>query len=339
MTNATGSTYYSKEDENYHSLYCLDLTKWMGSMTPNTETTNTVTYTNNYDMEENKENIVNKYLTSENYNAILWLMDNIYVPNDKYYKNNAAEKKADKLALLNAAGIEKDGEVYVYYPNGSDENYRELRDESALLTDEDIIAVQQAVIWRYNPYTNNDSTKKTVVPNINEKNLNLTYTNNGKDYNELPQYKPNESESNTFPARTEQAVLLYNYLTTKADEAAKNGYKSEKNKPITINTDNCVDEFVKKSAGYVLGPISITKNNDLSYDINLGIKNGKGENITEFYFSDSEGNKLENNKQDIRSLVGQEEFYITITDETVDAVNVQNSGKNVMVWRRISTIM
>ena len=291
MKNSSTDDYFLKSDDGYKTLYCLDVTKWMGNIGTNEANSNTVTYNRKYDMDTENSSIVNENLYPvlgssldgiSNYNALLWLMDNIYIPNDSYYKNNQAEKIKDKMALLKGAGIEYDSEYDVYTYFDADGVYREC-DESSLLTDDDIEAIQQAVIWRYTlNESSNQQTKDTLKFNIQDKKLTLYYTTNGTTYNVFSNIKYSADGSSDIPAKDQQAVVLYNYLTRKADENGKNNYTSVISSPISVSktglelvSDNKYKIGIKDTSnGFVLGPINISKNNELPYDISFELKDG-----------------------------------------------------------------
>lgn len=90
----------------------------------------------------------------------------------------------------------------------SDYNYK--------ITEDDIIAVQQAVIWYF---TNYDETKYNLLENASW----LSYvTDTTTTYTSLNDYRPNGQGSNDEgPQRQEQAVALYKYLINTAIENAK----------------------------------------------------------------------------------------------------------------------
>lgn len=236
MKAEDSDSYHLKTEEGYKTLYCLDVTKWMGNVASNEATSNTVTYNRKYNMDTESSEIQTLYPTLtatldgiNNYHALLWLMDNIYIPNS--YGNDQETKKKDKLDLLAKAGITYESEINGYTYFNVDGMLREILDEKDLLTDDDIEAVQQAVIWRYTlNESSNDQTKQTLRPDIQTKSLILHYTEDGTNYQPLSNIKCSPDGSTGFPARDEQANILYKYLTTRSRQKRKRElYKQKRN--------------------------------------------------------------------------------------------------------------
>jgi len=300
-----------------------------------------------------------------NYNQILWILDNIYIPGE--------DNEEDKIALLKAAGIKKKNnpnyeyECYIYEKNQYDysgiaslgvsggyilsDSNGAVKDENEnyidiILTDADIEAIQQAAIWYY---TNNESE--------NYKNKDNTgwiyYTKNGESYIELTSYSERGNEGKI---RNEQANILYRYLIDSA-EANKNLYndKGSLTEPVKVNTDgldiinaenNNYKTTIKtiniaNSKKFVLGPINISKLNEVSYNIGLELTDQSNNIISNenYYFSNAQGESLGNNKT-IKDMVGQGEFYITVNstngDNNIEKVNAKITTSynttNKKVW-------
>ena len=351
MKDSSTNEYYAKGDNNYLSLYCLDITKWMGNLGSNETNSNTVVYNGKYNMDLNKDDILAKYpllgaINNEvnNYDALIWLLDNIYNPYDAYYaEDKASEKEEDKLALLEAAGITKEydeeyGDYYYSYTS-NEGTYREIYDSEHFITDDDIEAVQQAILWRYTLSESSEDIAKDILKfDTSEKSLMLFYTVSGQEYNSLSSIKYGNNNGTGIAARDEQAVLLYNYLTQKADEAGKNGYTSIKNSSVTFNTNGLEktqdEKYIlninKTNKGYVVGPISITGTNIDPMNIDIKVTDNSSTDIA-YNFTDSQGNVLENNPT-IKQLVNQGDFYITIQEQPRNGlnININTKAKNVL---------
>lgn len=335
LTMKAGDTdsYYLKTEEGYKTLYCLDVTKWMGNVASNEATSGTVTYNRKYNMDTETAEIQALYPTLgatldeiSNYHALLWLMDNIYIPNN--YINNEAEKKKDKLALLAKAGITYNSEIdgYIYYlPDGS---LREVLGEENLLTDDDIEAVQQAVMWRYTLNENsNEQTKQTLRPNIETENLMLYYTEDGTSYQLFSNIKDGETG---FSVRDEQVNILYKYLTRQADKNGKENYTSKTEMPIEVNTDNLTlgvnhnyyAEVKQIEEGFVVGPIKIDKTAETPAEAIIEVKDKDDKEITNYYYTNEEGESLGENKT-INDFVGKGDFYITFPDKSIELIKMK----------------
>ncbi len=338
LTMQAGDTdsYYLKTEEGYKTLYCLDITKWMGNVASNEATSNTVTYNRKYNMDTESAEIKTLYPTLgssleeiNNYHALLWLMDNIYIPNA--YGNDQDTKKKDKLALLAKAGITYEAEINGYTYFNVDGMLREILDEKDLLTDDDIEAVQQAVIWRYTlSESSSDQTKQTLRPDIQTKSLILHYTEDGTNYQPLSNIKCSPDGSTGFPARDEQANILYKYLTTQADKNGKENYTSISEMPIEVNTEELIldvmnNYYVKikqEEEGFVVGPIKIDKKRETPAVAEIKVTNQEDKEITNYYYANEEGESLGEDKT-LNDLVGKGDFYITIPDKSIDLVNMK----------------
>ncbi len=179
-----------------------------------------------YDSSEFNSNAVDGY-----YNEILWIIDHLYVLGE----NNKDE-------FLKSIGIDsyEDSRYKLYYYDseltpGYDYSSLSTGNEYAYtLTDDDIVAVQQAVIWYYTNYKVNPSVYG-IYNKLEDNTSWLKYTTNGTNYNELSAYKRTEGEG---PARNEFAIILYNYLidaATKEVQKVGGTYKLQ-NKTVKLWT-------------------------------------------------------------------------------------------------------
>lgn len=166
-------------------------------------------YTIAYDLKTEKDKIeksgntvLNKIVTNGQYNNLLALTDLVYL--------KGVSTDSEKTALLNAAGI-----------------YAE--DYDNLITNSDIEAVQQAAFWYY---TNHDDSLFDKLYNQfgEDKTSWLFYrteemAQQDSPYTSLGDYdlhfdSTTQKQVGAGKDRQEQAVLLYNYLITKANENA-----------------------------------------------------------------------------------------------------------------------
>ena len=116
----------------YDNIYCLRGGLGFGS---STTIKDSLLYNFVADMKENADIVIQTYkertgvnITDENYNAILWILDNMYLPNDDgtYL---ATEYKTELLEAADIAGSE--------------------------LTDDDIEVIQQMALWYFTNYDEN----------------------------------------------------------------------------------------------------------------------------------------------------------------------------------------
>ena len=216
---------------DWKDAYCARAGRGLGNMTTGVADTEVHNYVNAFNMRTEKETIlnygsdatlngqVNRILPTANtkiagtevtcYDAILSVADLVYLRED-------ANKDSYKEELMTKA-LEKTVNQY------SDYNYK--------ITEDDIIAVQQAVIWYF---TNYDETKYNLLENASW----LSYvTDTTTTYTSLNDYRPNGQGSNDEgPQRQEQAVALYKYLINTAIENAKNSNYKGIN-PVTLYTN------------------------------------------------------------------------------------------------------
>ena len=166
-------------------------------------------YTITYDLKTEKDKIeksgntvLNKIVTNGQYNNLLALTDLVYL--------KGVSTDSEKTAILNAAGIHAE-------------------DYDNLITNSDIEAVQQAAFWYY---TNHDDSLFDKLYNQfgEDKTSWLFYrteemAQQDSPYTSLGDYdlhfdSTTQKQVGAGKDRQEQAVLLYNYLITKANENA-----------------------------------------------------------------------------------------------------------------------
>ena len=163
-------------------------------------------YTITYDLKTEKDKIeksgntvLNKIVTNGQYNNLLALTDLVYL--------KGVSTDSEKTALLNAAGI-----------------YAE--DYDNLITNSDIEAVQQAAFWYYTNH--DDSLFDKLYNQFGEDETSWLYyrteemAQQDSPYTSLSDYDMhfNKTKVGAGIERQKQAVLLYNYLITKANENA-----------------------------------------------------------------------------------------------------------------------
>lgn len=247
-----------------------------------------VTYTTGYDLKTEKSAIEGLNSRSEDYSniagtyykQILWITDNMYIPGES--------TPAERTALLKAAGIDPTDEAYQAFP----------------LTDDDIDSIQQLALWYYTNYGDGAySYAGTSVDLINNLlNIKNTQTIN-QNWQTLSTVHANPDQDGYGPIKAEQMDLLFHYFLDSA-EANKDKYTettqsgtttTDINVPITISEATL--SFKTVGSNYLVGPINITKNNDIPYTLDFVVKNGNGATITttDDSFVDSNGNKIDKN--------------------------------------------
>ncbi|MEI3401322.1 MAG: Cys-Gln thioester bond-forming surface protein [Clostridia bacterium] len=284
------------------NLYCIKA-NYGDSWNTNKDTI--VGYKLSYDLQSDRKNLLDKIvdngkdvndilktLLSESgyYRELLWILDNAYI-----------KGQTDKKEFLSSIGINYDStEKAYYYTPIEGYDYSALASangytEANLITDEDIKAVQRAVIWYYTNYLT-DTTNDAVF-NQKSKTDWLTITSDGTTYKQLADFNKFE-ETENGPLRNEQAQILYNYLV---DAASKNAskYTEENNytitKGVTVNTTGLTQNSNGKyrlsatrvDSNYVVGPIIIDKNDSLADGISITVTNQDNSDI-QYTFTDRE---------------------------------------------------
>lgn len=268
------------------------------------------------------------------YNAILAVLDNMYLPG----QSTAEEKKelicnifrevAKNDEFTDYRGDDYFGEA-VYKIWGKDD-WREIIDpmkepmaEDYLLTDNDIKAVQQAVLWYFTNYGENsvkyDKTYQKQANGTIKHYMNwIHYTEDGKNYlNTLNEYSKNGNEGKV---RGFQAEVLYNIMINQAKANAKNYENISKTEGIPIKVDTTILKRVGEFGNnYVVGPIHMTENNKTPYTINFKVKNS-GTEISNYQFLDENKNAVASGTT-VKDLVGKD-FYLSVPKDKVNALTV-----------------
>ena len=252
--------------------------------------------------------------TVSKYDALLALSDMLYL---------AEDSEADKIALLEAAGIKYlESEDIYYYVDNNQYTW------DVLITDDDIKAIQQAAIWYFTNYYEVESTTSQSYIETTTHSMKydktdstgwLNYTLDGTNYDNLSDYNTATGEGSD---RNQQAEILYKYLI-KTAKANANNYSPSTSvgtsaAPAQVTTQTL--QYEEVGANYVVGPIKITESegNTIPYTIDFDVKvNG----------TETQNYKLVTNKNDnttettIEDSVGQD-VYVVVSKESTTSVTV-----------------
>ena len=225
--------------------------------------------------------------TISKYDALLALSDRLYLIDDK--NDNAV-----KVEFLKNAGITE--EAYDY-----------------LLTRDDIAAVQQAAIWYFTNY-GEENNKYDKTGNTGW----LNYTTDGVKYTSLGDYNLGTNEGRQ---RQEQAEILYNYLIKTAKDNANNYSNSTTSTGAPVKLTTKTLNYEEAEGKYIVGPIHIdkTEGNSNPYTIDFAVKNGDLA-INDYKLLNS--NKVEVMQgTTVKDLVGQD-FYVSVPKDGVTQISV-----------------
>lgn len=256
-----GNAAYSK------AYYCLRGRVGFGATADSDVTTDSIEYTKLGEMHENSSNIINKYkeyynvdlnrtvpitfqgINHENvniYNAILWILDNLYIPTD----NNEGYIAEDyKNELLYKAGISEKG-----------------LSDGEKITKDDLEVIQQLAIWYFTNYDQQSEdisvSRQTPYPSqflgLVSNGNDETYNNNifarrrGKNLDTIYQYLINNAIQNSA-----------NYGTSGVRKLTTQSRKFDKNLKLKIDNISCECEDIRPGVihieeyYYKIGPFKI----------------------------------------------------------------------------------
>jgi uncharacterized repeat protein (TIGR01451 family) len=244
--------------------------------------------------------------TINRYDALLAVLDMMYLPGE----STEAEKTEIINTILNCA-------MYDSNYTSTYSAYVELM-EAYPLTDDDINAVQQAVIWYFTNY-GEESGKYDKTSNSSW----LNYTLDGTTYSALSNYAPNgeQQQYSEGQARSYQAEILYKYMIeqAKANASKYTNSSSSSGAPAVVNTTKL--NYTESGSNYIVGPINITENasSGAQYTIDFVVKNN-GTTISNYQLLD-ENKTAVSNGTTVKSLVGKD-FYISIPKTQVTALTI-----------------
>ena len=294
-TNSSGST------TNYDStIYCLKGGPGFGSNVFGSGNPSVRHYTNYFDMK-NPSSITSPYVdalpdvNSNTYKALLWLLENIYVP---AASNASTEEKqqaeAFKEQLMEAADI-----------------------RNTYLTDEDIDVVQQLAVWHF---TNNGDPDYDVsaVETAGGKASFSLWVNSVAGQNSG--YGPLSDKTGEYGwERNEEAKVLYNYLVDTAEANAANYKVTTASQPYELaDTTPTLQETTNS---YVIGPYRINRISDTEGELEGVFTNGAGQRLNPT-LQNASGSRFNN----LEATIGKD-FYIVLPKSTnIDTINFKISG-------------
>ena len=272
--------------------------------------------------------------TISRYNAILAVLDNLYLPGE----STENDRKQLIYTILKSASEDKDYIGYRDYveliekafslPQGKDiydlleENsptQYELTDYA--LTEDEINAVQQAVLWYFTNYgEENGKYDKTTNSGW------LHYTLDGLTYYDLKGYElevnAEGKQAGKGLARSYQAEILYNYMIRQAKANADKYANSSASLGTPIKVDTTTLKKEASGDNYIVGPIHMTELNQNPYTIDFKVN---GKQVASNQLLD-ENKKAVPAGTSVKSLVGKN-FYITVPQNQIDSLTV-NIGVN-----------
>ena len=241
--------------------------------------------------------VLSELLKGDTYKEISWLLDNFYIPGD----DDSSETQ--KTNYLVNAGIPVDD-----IDNSDNEYFWKFElDERVVLSQDEIVAIQKAVIWYFtNGGTFYDFTKS---------DGSWLY----KTIDGGTSYKSQDALTSKERAECKQKEIqtLYNYLIDSAKQAAQNNYTSSSSS-VTVDKGNVTKQ--SSNGNYIIGPIKLAGTATSSTTITMNVTNQSGTAITNYTIVDKSGNTISST---LKELVGKTEgFYIKVPKTGIQQVNI-----------------
>lgn len=293
-----------------NAIYCLKAGQGFGSTNGNGGMED-VTYDTYFDMVANRNEIksILEITSDADYNSILWLLDNIYLP--KQYETEQ-DRATAKLSLLQKTG-----------PYGIDSIGTAIQ-----LTDDDIEVVQQWALWHFtNKGESNfsgSSLPQIYVSTNGELNTYDALSGKGPDLHETEGWAQSTLEGSV---RAQVASALYKYLI---EEAAKNNNYSRETTVIKFNdgleaktTQQSIITNVKQT---IAGPFELIKegNTEVTFLDELNEVTDESGNSLSYTITDKDGNILSGlaSGARLKDVVGKGQFYLKITNANPKKINL-----------------
>ncbi len=263
------------------SFYCIRGGKGFGSVEfGNNSSANSTEYTVIEDMKSNANDVIAKYKELYNinldrtenitfnektynnvniYNAMLWIADNAYLPvsTEKY---KAEEYKTELLTKIGIAKVNQ-----------------------GMITDDDLEVIQQLAFWYFANYDENG--KSESVSTTNSTPVNLLAINENKDVfggigrakylNRIYQYFVEGAlKEGSNSASQIRKITNGDSVNIKFDKNTKFGVEDKS------STGNPYENY------YLIGPFKITTTETRYNDFELALKDGKGNIINQYCYSE-----------------------------------------------------
>ena len=248
-------------------------------------------------------------LSSENYNSLCWLLDNMYLR-----KQMTAEQRAtQKNAIIENA--------FADLLNANYEDRTTVDDIKAVITDDDIEAIQQWAIWYFaNPNKKtlqNVAVEQDKLPIIDLTSITLT-------------------TDNMESTRYNWLTTLYQYFVDTALVNKNKEFTTTNSKYPSIENRNVT--YTVEGNHYKIGPFKVTApSSDLaSSDYQITLTNGTSELLSTAYtIKDANGNDINKKINEIFDI----DYYVYLPTSTNDISNIKLNlnytkfGTKASVWQ------
>ena len=232
-----------------------------------------------------------------NYKAICWIAENMYLPKHA----NAVDLKE---TLLENAGI-----------------------TNSQLTDDDIEVVQQIALWYFTNYDENGE----------ENSVSLADTVDLANLLQINETQPSNDTTEAYNKnRAAQINTLYRYFIDNAKLEHEETTKVPVSLELYKNLEPTIEEKTASNLNvYVVGPFKINEieQGNIDYTFSYALKYKTSDEQEDYstltidntmgtvYLSYEDGTALDRTK-DIKNMIGQSEFYVTILKDVLDISNI-----------------
>ena len=265
-------------------------------------------YTQYFDMKD-PDNIPSPYIEalpdpdSTEYKALLWLLENIYIPaSDNATSEEIAQARAYKNQLLRAS-------------SEYDEEYYGLLSDWGYLTDDDIEVVQQIAIWHFT--NTGDSYDLGGASKTFELYLNSVQGDAGSGYASLSSEVGEGAEDGWY--RADEAIALYRYLIDTAEAEAGNYEVEPASQPYELADLNATVKT--EGSNYIIGPFRIEQVSDTEATLEGTFTLADGTEIKPTMQSAS-GSRFNS----LNDTIGQEFYIVVPTSTDISQVTLTISG-------------
>ena len=296
--SATGGT--ANKDK---TIYCIKAGPGFGSSDMSTGNNPQIsTYTQKFDIK-NLSSIPSPYKdvlpTGENYNKLLWVLDNLYIMPSASVDNTTARNSflASKIPT---------------------ERY-------SLLTDDDIDVIQQLAIWHFTNYGDSAYCYNNIELKINSTANQDDGVENYKSFEDL--YGDEGWD------RQDAANALFEYFITNAP--ANYTSTSTNTKPIELVSSNAKMQTIGNN--YVAGPYKINKLLNVNYTITASYKDTvTGQTINPTLGVKNSSGNIVATSQSLNDLVGKEFYLMMPTSSNMAGIemtiNSSYTTKTASYW-------
>ena len=282
------------------NLYCLNANKG-NSWTTGTAEEKSVTYTKKHNLKTESIETINGIIPltdTTTRSSIVWLLDNFYIQN-KTDKEEYLKKVGFDYHKPSIVGVSEENKVFYYKKPESTNSLYHLYSKligkedgtgyaykpkdndtfsNVILPDELIESVQQAAIWYFTNYKNNNENNTEYYNELTSKDdqeiqdwIGILNDGNLSDYNTEENTNGDNKIGEMYQ---EQASILYNYLVEGAIKAGEQGYTGKENEAsITLKTANGYKVSKDQSGNYSVGKFKVETSGEVS-DIKIIVKKG-----------------------------------------------------------------